>query len=532
MNSTFNITSPELVYFQTTLIKARNNSSAQTQEPQRSFKCPNYLKLTHYESLLNEHQKISKHRDTKIWKYTSIVDQQTEELDLRLPTNWNPKDKSKNIDISSNGLDLLYVDRIGSRKQEAHAALARANAPMRHQCGVYYFEIKVISKGEEGLIGIGFSYAESSLQKLPGWDNASWGYHGHNGRSFAGSEIGQNYGPCFTTGDVVGCGVDFANQLVFYTKNGQFLGIAFKEIDFNKPVYPAIGLLTPGEEIRANFGQESFVYDIEQYIRDKKRLVIREILSNEAVDDNNRVQVKENLDQLALSYLVHHDYTKTASLFVKNAGNMPALFDNHRSFNISETNMDHRSSIRTALNRGQINEAIRLIEKAYPTLLERDDRGSSTKMMLECGKFIEMVRDYCDSMQENTSINNSKESSLSQSESTDQSAYYAETTCYPSPISIMDTTECKSNKITKSECHKITADKGNSAKYLEKIMKYGQLIHQEHKHDPSQKTRECLMEISCLLAYHNPYDSPVSHIMSTARRDNLATEVNGAILGK
>ncbi|EIE78093.1 hypothetical protein RO3G_02797 [Rhizopus delemar RA 99-880] len=366
---------------------------------------------------------------------------------------------------------------------------------MRHQCGVYYFEIKVISKGEEGLIGIGFSYAESSLQKLPGWDNASWGYHGHNGCSFAGSEIGQNYGPCFTTGDVVGCGVDFANQLVFYTKNGQFLGIAFKEIDFNKPVYPAIGLLTPGEEIRANFGQESFVYDIEQYIRDKKRLVIREMLSNEAANDNNRVQVKENLDQLVLSYLVHHDYTKTASLFVKNAGNMPALFDNHRSFNISETNMDHRTSIRTALNRGQINEAIRLIEKAYPTLLERDDRGRSTKMMLECGEFIEMVRDYCDSMQENTSINNSKESSLSQSESTDQSAYYAETTCYPSPISIMDTTECKSNKITKSECHKITADKGNSAKYLEKIMKYGQLIHQEHKHDPSQKTRECLMSI-------------------------------------
>lgn len=111
MNSTFNVTSPELIYFQTTLIKTRNNSSAQTQEPQHSFKCPNYLKLTHYENLLNEHQKISKHRDSEIWKYTSIIDQQTEELDLRLPTNWNPKDKSKNIDISSNGLDLLYIGK-------------------------------------------------------------------------------------------------------------------------------------------------------------------------------------------------------------------------------------------------------------------------------------------------------------------------------------------------------------------------------------------------------------------------------------
>lgn len=67
------------------------------------------------------------------------------------------------------------------------------------------------------------------------------------------------------------------------------------------------------------------------------------MLSNEAANDNNRVQVKENLDQLVLSYLVHHGYTKTASSFVKNAGNMSALFDNHRSFNDSETNMDHRT---------------------------------------------------------------------------------------------------------------------------------------------------------------------------------------------
>lgn len=159
---------------------------------------------------------------------------------------------------------------------------------MRPQCGLFYYEMKVISKGDDGYIGIGFCAATNKLERLPGrenknyfgfclqliiiigWDPESWGYHGDDGHSFAGSGSGKTYGPCFTTGDIIGCGVNFAEQSAFYTKNGKFLGTAFTEIDLSKPVFPAIGLRTPGEEVITNFGHEPFTFDIAQYVTVRK----------------------------------------------------------------------------------------------------------------------------------------------------------------------------------------------------------------------------------------------------------------------
>lgn len=154
----------------------------------------------------------------------------------------------------------------GPGKQETHAALARSNFPMRPQCGIFYYEMKVISKGDDGYIGIGFCAASNKVERLPGWDPNSWGYHGDDGHSFAGSGTGKNYGPCFTTGDVIGCGVNFADNSAFYTKNGKFLGIAFTDMNLNQLMFPAIGLRTPGEQVTVNFGHEPFVFDIAQYV--------------------------------------------------------------------------------------------------------------------------------------------------------------------------------------------------------------------------------------------------------------------------
>jgi hypothetical protein len=96
---------------------------------------------------------------------------------------------------------------------------------------------------------------------LPGWDKLSYGYHGDDGNAFCGSGTGQVYGPTFTTGDVIGCGLNLIEGSCFYTKNGHNLGTAFT--DMPTQLYPTVGLQTPGEIIDANFGQEPFVFDIE-----------------------------------------------------------------------------------------------------------------------------------------------------------------------------------------------------------------------------------------------------------------------------
>lgn len=56
----------------------------------------------------------------------------------------------------------------GPGKSEADAASVRANFPMRPQCGIYYFEMHVLSKGSDGYIGIGFCGGENKLERLPG----------------------------------------------------------------------------------------------------------------------------------------------------------------------------------------------------------------------------------------------------------------------------------------------------------------------------------------------------------------------------
>ena len=40
---------------------------------------------------------------------------------------------------------------------------------------------------------------------------------------------------------------------------------------FQANLYPTVGLQTPGEVVEANFGQNPFVFDIEDYMREWRR---------------------------------------------------------------------------------------------------------------------------------------------------------------------------------------------------------------------------------------------------------------------
>ncbi len=73
------------------------------------------------------------------------------------------------------------------------------------------------------MIGIGFSGSKASLERIPGWEPESWGYHGDDGKSHC-CGTAKHYGPTYSTSDVIGCGVNFTAGCAFYTKNGVFLG--------------------------------------------------------------------------------------------------------------------------------------------------------------------------------------------------------------------------------------------------------------------------------------------------------------------
>lgn len=75
-----------------------------------------------------------------------------------------------------------------------------------------------------------FYFYSFMFMTFSGWDKHSYGYHGDDGHSFCSSGTGQPYGPTFTTGDVIGCGVNLIDNTCFYTKNGHNLGVAFTDL--------------------------------------------------------------------------------------------------------------------------------------------------------------------------------------------------------------------------------------------------------------------------------------------------------------
>uniref|UniRef100_A0A667WXS3 RAN binding protein 10 n=1 Tax=Myripristis murdjan TaxID=586833 RepID=A0A667WXS3_9TELE len=289
-----------------------------------------------------------------------------------LPRSWSPKDKYSYIGLSQNNLRVHYK---GHGKNHKDAASVRATHPIPAACGIYYFEVKIVSKGRDGYMGIGLSAQGVNMNRLPGWDKHSYGYHGDDGHSFCSSGTGQPYGPTFTTGDVIGCCVNLINNTCFYTKNGISLGVAFTDLPPN--LYPTVGLQTPGEIVDANFGQQPFVFDIEDYMsewRAKIHGMIARFPIGERLGEWQAV-----LQNMVSSYLVHHGYCATATAFARATETM---------IQEDQTSIKNRQRIQKLVLAGRVGEAIEATQQLYPGLLEHNP---NLLFMLKCRQFVEMV---------------------------------------------------------------------------------------------------------------------------------------------
>nr|XP_014431489.2 ran-binding protein 10 [Pelodiscus sinensis] len=263
----------------------------------------------------------------------------------------------------------------GHGKNHKDAASVRATHPIPAACGIYYFEVKIVSKGRDGYMGIGLSAQGVNMNRLPGWDKHSYGYHGDDGHSFCSSGTGQPYGPTFTTGDVIGCCVNLINNTCFYTKNGHSLGIAFTDLPTN--LYPTVGLQTPGEIVDANFGQQPFVFDIEDYMREWRAKIQGTIKRFPIGDRLGEWQAM--LQNMVSSYLVHHGYCATATAFARVT---------ETTIQEEQTSIKNRQRIQKLVLAGRVGEAIEATQQLYPGLLEHNP---NLLFLLMCRQFVEMV---------------------------------------------------------------------------------------------------------------------------------------------
>ncbi|KAL1130116.1 hypothetical protein AAG570_013055 [Ranatra chinensis] len=111
--------------------------------------------------------------------------------------------------VATNGQILEYV---GHGRTILDVGFAQARDPLTPTS--HYFEIEIIDPGENCYIAIGLTCKDYPKNRHPGWDEGSVAYHADDGKIFAGSEVGENFGPKCHKGDVLGCGISFSSYHV------------------------------------------------------------------------------------------------------------------------------------------------------------------------------------------------------------------------------------------------------------------------------------------------------------------------------
>lgn len=350
------------------LVKERlKESSCDYQNNQPTFKIAN-----NESNFINPKIFPLKRRRTnsKVPEYCDLLNFDWEKYNL--PNSFNPEDRSNRIEVESGGKVIKYV---GPGRNDSDAAAIRSNIPVPPQVGIYYFEVKVVNRGRDGFIAVGYAIKSASLGRLTGWEPGTIGYHADDGNLYRGAGTGSSFGPSYTTNDVVGCGINFVEKSFFFTKNGILIGeIGNLKDKFHLPFFASVGCRTVGEVLSINF-EGPFQYDIESFIKKKLR---------------NHFEYPQGFKEydLIFSYLIHCGYKGTAKAFMKETkliSNDEIGGDLENSFKTAQ----NRRSVIEALKKGNMIELGEILRTNFPSFLMEN---ISVSFKLECLNFIELIR--------------------------------------------------------------------------------------------------------------------------------------------
>ncbi|KAI8085110.1 uncharacterized protein BX664DRAFT_387744 [Halteromyces radiatus] len=532
----------------TTMTNLRQNpstsllSSADIDEPVDKIR-------TTYDSSLANDKNLSADRNNPIspnsletgsWRRDSFLNR-LEMQDLRLPTAWSSADRGDFLDLGQDDMEVSYK---GTGKEETETSSVRSNYSAKPQCGLFYFEVQILAGDEDsdGHVVVGFCGEYSRLDRLPGTDGHSWGYHGENGYLYGGPTASTNihgqhhstssntkYGPSFGIGDTIGCGIDFRDNTAFYTRNGVHLGTAFRDIK-GKLFYPMIGFKTPGDKVIANFGQlPCFAFDIHQYRKDEANRMLQQVLSSSSLPYSNDTvssQQEEEpvlkkritlMDQLVVDYLNHGGYIDT---FLTMKKEMKKEIDTQ-----TEQEEYSRAKIRhdicMALRHGEIDKVFSQCQQHYPKML---DHYPKLLFRLRCQKFITMVE----------SVNSQQQQRKS-------------------PTS--HTGDKRRRSIAEIEEDDDDDDLMYHWRDLQTVMDFGQFLQEIYgatnkdvtsnrmkDMEDDDKKEDVMMDLTgidvkyeltatfSILAYINTSDYPNAYLSGPRWRDNIASDLNAAML--
>ncbi|KAI0431062.1 ankyrin repeat-containing domain protein [Xylaria sp. FL1042] len=187
-----------------------------------------------------------------------------------LPSRWLSQEPK--VSIMGNGLQISYKGDATTPAQD-NAFSISAERPLPAGLDVYYFEVtikKLQGPRANGYMAIGFCTLDGTTIEYPGWyapnspSAVSWGYHSDDGSVRCGAssntDVERNDDWRYGAGDIVGCGVDYTRQEIWFTRNGKKIEYVFSNVQGR--LFPVLGL-TSAVELETKFAGE-FSYQFEE----------------------------------------------------------------------------------------------------------------------------------------------------------------------------------------------------------------------------------------------------------------------------
>lgn len=271
------------------------------------------------------------------------------------------------------------------------------------------------------------------------------------------------------------------------------------------------------------------------------------------LDENSLIQ------KLVAQYLSMDGYVETARAFASEVGTEVEMLNNgsdNRGAVLDlkpERDIDaiKRQQIRTAVLRGDIDLALKLMKLHYNKVLKENE---NIYFKLKCRKYIEMIRKVDEQRHQHFATESPKKTSSH--------------TSLPQPsfgedfhdvfghgmelddqlqLSIPGITGNTSNGFSLAGENgermdtdsRLSTANGAADEVPSPIgpvtegdlIRYGTELQLEFKDDPRREVKKALEDTLALIAYENPRESPLAHLLEERGRAPVAEELNGAILG-
>ncbi|KAJ1926736.1 Protein ssh4 [Tieghemiomyces parasiticus] len=133
----------------------------------------------------------------------------------------------------------------------------QTNLPVPRAKLVYYYEVKIVKKDPSAIVSVGWATQPYPWWRLTGYSRYSIGYHSKEGLIYRNhpftplANIDE-----YNEGDVIGCGFRHRSGKVFFTRNGELMGILNARMFYT--VYPTVSADGPCV-LQANFGLSEFL---------------------------------------------------------------------------------------------------------------------------------------------------------------------------------------------------------------------------------------------------------------------------------